>query len=102
MGTGIGTTIKKMRYNEVSINMIREQDEGSPALQHSRIYSQIKSVLGSSRNLNIEIITSNIQSKGSLITITPFGLSTSLRGANDGVTYFGYTEGSLNVKLYKY
>ena len=44
--------------------------------------------------LNIEVISSSTDPKGTLLQINAKGLVNSQRNANDGISYFGYEEGN--------
>lgn len=60
--------------------------------QDSCDLSKINKVADQAQILNIEIINSTSEPKGLTLKINPFGLVTSQRGAQDGVTYFGYDD----------
>lgn len=67
----------------------------NPILEEAHPVSEIP-ITSATPNLNIEIISSSTDPKGTLLTITPQGLINSKRNAKDGISFFGYEESTTN------
>lgn len=83
--------LKLDNWRNQKINLLNvfgniKEEEKEPNLQ------KIEEASREGKNLNLEIISSSFEPKGLVLKITPFGYEKSLRGVNDGITYFGYEE----------
>ena len=58
----------------------------------NNLYSLIQEVYNKAKKLHIEIINSNVEPKGLVLKIDPYGLENGKRNKFDGYTYFGYEE----------
>lgn len=77
--------ITKLKHH--SLSTVAEEDLSSTV----RI-QRIQQVAVSSKQLRLKVLSSNLLQKSSIISITPLGCDNSLRGAKDGITYFGCQE----------